>query len=199
MKKCIKALLILAIVSGTIYLFWKPICNAFSAIYNFIQTNPLFTTNLFNFILVSAFFVWLLFFKLDVVGMLDKKSKETAKLISDAENKNTEAQMHLEETQKSMQNLDEETKKIVTEAKNLAKNLEASSQAKLENELTSLKNREILLQDAQINKAKNKVSVVIANAAVAISKEYIKNSLDENTHRELIYNFIDDLDEGLKL
>jgi len=50
------------------------------------------------------------------------------------------------------------------------------------------------LKEAHESKAKEEVSRNIALAAVAVSKEYIENSLDENSHKELIYNFINDLD-----
>ena len=63
----------------------------FAAIYDFIQNFWVFKSNLFNFILVLGFFVWLLFYFLDVIGILDKKSKETIKTITDAENKKTGA------------------------------------------------------------------------------------------------------------
>ena len=199
MKKLIKFLIIFAISAGAVCLLWKPICMVFSAIYNFIQTHALFTSNLFNFVLVIGFFVWLLFYFIDIVGIMDKKSKETAKSISDAENKKIEAQIQLEAAKKSMKNVDIEVKGIISAGKNIAKNIEDNYKTKLDDELTSLKNRENLLHAAQIGKAQNEVSIVIANAAVAVSKEYIKNSLDEDTHKELIYNFIEDLDEGLKL
>lgn len=178
---------------------FKIIGHFFASVYNFIQTSPFFTSNLFNFIIVAAFFVWLLFYFLDVVSILDKKSKETLKSITDAENKKSEAQKELEETKKSLQHIDNDVKEIVNEAKNLAQNIEDNSKIKLDAELLSLKNRENLLKNEQINKAKDEISIVIANAAVAVSKEYIGNSLDEETHKELIYNFINDLDERMKI
>ncbi len=199
MKKFIKSLIVFVIIAGGLYLAWQPICKIFSAMYNFIQSNAFFTTNFFNFILVVAFFVWLLFYFIDVVGILDKKSKETAKTISDSENKKTEAQKQLDDTKKSLQNIDSEVKKIISEANNIAKNIKSNSNLKLEEELSNIKSRENILKDAQLKKAKNNISVIIANAAVCVSKEYIKNSLDEKMQQELIYDFIDSLDEGIRL
>ena len=65
----------LAQICGYITEFIRPVLHFFAKTYNFIQTTPFFTENVFNFILVVAFFIWLLFFKLDIVGLLDKKSK----------------------------------------------------------------------------------------------------------------------------
>ena len=177
----------------------KAIGHFLAEVYKFIQTNPFFTSNLFNFILVAAFFVWLLFYFIDVIGILDKKSKETISTIANAENKKAEAQNHLEETKNSLKNVDKDVENIVANAKETAKANEEQSSAKLSKELQSIKNRTMLIQNSQRDKATNEISATVANAAVAVSKEYIKNSLDEKTHRELIMNFINDLDEGIKL
>ena len=199
MKKLMKILIIFTLSTGVVYLLWKPICKIFSVAYNFIQTNSLFTSNLFNFILVAAFFVWLLFYFIDIVGILDKKSKETIMTITNAENKKAEAQNHLEETKNSLKNVDKDVENIVANAKETAKNNEEHSSAKLSEELQSIKGRTKFIQDSHRAKAEREVSATVANAAVIISKEYIKNSLDEKTHKELIMNFINDLDEGIKL
>ncbi|MCQ2957532.1 MAG: hypothetical protein MJ180_01365 [Candidatus Gastranaerophilales bacterium] len=154
----------------------------------------IFHSNIINFILVLAFFIWLLFFKLDIIGMLAKKSEETINTIKKSENKKEEAIKHLADTKTSLQNVDNDVKEIVQNAKQLAKNLEEKAESKLKDELVNLENRANILKEGYESKAKEEITKKIANAAVAVSKEYIENSLDENTHRELIYNFINDLE-----
>ena len=168
--------------------------NFFGAIYNFIQTNPFFAKNIFNFLVVIAFFIWLLFFKLDVVGLLEKKSQETQATIKDAEDKKISAIKHYNDTKEALKNVDNDVKDIVNNAKEVAKNIEESSKSKLNSELENLETRTKVLEKNQTNKVKEEISQTVANAAVAISEEYIKNSLDEQTHKELIYNFINDLE-----
>ena len=168
--------------------------DIFAMGYNFIQTAPFFSKNLFNFILVVAFFVWLLFFKLDILGMLSKKAEETIDTIKKSEDSKKEAEKHLKDTKKSLKNVDKDVEKIVEDAKVIANTIEEKSKEKLQVELDNLEKRAAVLKDGYEQKAKNEVSKKIANAAIAVSKEYIVNSLDDETHRELIYNFINDLD-----
>jgi len=168
--------------------------DIFAAGYNFLQTAPFFSKNLFNFVLVVAFFVWLLFFKLDVLGMLANKAQETIDTIKKSEDGKKQAEKHLKDTKKSLKNVDKDVEKIVEDAKVIAKTIKDKSKEKLNAELENLEKRATVLKEGYEQKAKNEVSKTIANAAVAVSKEYIVNSLDENTHKELIYNFINDLD-----
>ena len=154
----------------------------------------IFHSNIINFIIVLIFFIWLLFFKLDVIAFFGKKSQETIDTIRNSENKKKDAINHLEETKSSLKNVDSDVKKIVNDAKKIAKTIEEKAEIKLKDELVNLENRSKLLEAGYVSKAKEEISRKISTAAVAVSEEYIKNSLDENTHKELIYNFINDLD-----
>ena len=148
-------------------------------VYNFIQTTPFFSKNLFNFLVVLGFFAWLLV-KFDFLGILDKKKDEIISTIRNAENRKKQSVKELQNTTNALKNIDKDIEQIVNEAKNIAKNIEQKSQEKLKQGYES--------------KAKIEVSQKIANASVAIAKQYIENSLDENMHKELIYNFINNLE-----
>ncbi len=152
-------------------------------------------SNVINFILVVAFFVWLLFFKIDVVGLLEQKKNQIALAISDSEDKKEEAIKYFADTKESLANVDSDVEKIVQDAKEIAGTIEENSQKKLQEELNNLETRANILKEGYTSKAKDEVSKKVATAAVAISKAYIQNSLDENAHKELIYNFINDLDK----
>lgn len=169
------------------------ISKILATVYNFIQTTPFFSKNLFNFLLVVAFFVWLSI-KFDFIGLLDKKKDEIINLIRHSENEKENSKNELNNTANSLQNIDNDVKKIVDDAKNIAKSIETKSQEKLNEEISNLDKRAEKLKQGYENKAKVEVSQKIANASIAISKHYIENSLDENMHKELIYNFINNLD-----
>ena len=157
--------------------------------------NYIFHSNVINFILVAIFFIWLLFFKLDIVNFFEKKSQHIKSLIKGSEQKKEDAIKHLCDTKDALKNVDNDVEKIVSDAQEIAKTIEEKSQEKLNSELVNLENRANILKEAHESKAKEEVSRKVALAAIAVSKEYIENSLDENTHKELIYNFINDLDE----
>ena len=152
-------------------------------------------SNVFNFFVVAYFLYWILFKKLDVIAFFEKKSQEIKSYIKNSEQKKVDAIKHYGDTQKALKNVDNDVKQIVSDAQVIAKTIEEKSEAKLSVELANLDNRTTLLKEAHESKAKEEVSSAIALAAVAVSKEYIENSLDENAHKELIYNFINDLEK----
>lgn len=157
--------------------------------------NYIFHSNVINFILVAYFLYWLLFKKLDVIKFFEEQSEKVKSSIKNSENKKNDAINYLGQTKESLKNVDNDVAKIVADAEDIAKTIEEKSQTKLDAELSNLENRTNILKEAHESKAKEEVSRKIAMAAVAISKEYIENALDENAHRDLIYNFISDLDE----
>ena len=170
------------------------IANFFAGIYEFIQHCPLFTTNLLNFIIVVAFFIWLLFFKLDVINIFAQKRQKTINAINSSENRKNDSIKYFEETKNSLKNIAKDLEKIDTDAKSLAQKIEEQNVIKIQKEVEGIENRTNILKINHENKAKEEVSQKIASAAIAVSKEYIENSLDENTQKELIYDFINNLE-----
>ncbi len=159
------------------------------------MTDYIFHSNIINFVIVVAFFIWLLFFKLDIIGFFAKKSEETINTIRKSENKKEEAIKNLIDTESSLKNVDSDIKDIIDNAKILAKKIEENSEIKIKEEILNLKSRETALREGYEKKAVKEVSQKVSKAAISVSKEYIENSLDENAHKELIYNFINDLEE----
>ena len=157
--------------------------------------NYILHSNFINFIFVAWFLCWLLFKKLDVVAFFEKKSQETKNLIRNSADKKTDAIKHFNETKKALKNVDVDVDKILSDAQEISKTIEEKSQNKLNSEILDLENRTEILKDAHESKAKEEVSRKVAMAAIAVSKEYIEQTLDENTHKELIYNFINDLEK----
>lgn len=154
----------------------------------------IFKSNVINFILVVLFLYWLLFIKIDIIKFLEDKSKEIIDTIRQAESKKANAIQKLENTKESLKNIDVEMDKIVFDAHNLSDDIRAKSKEKIKKELANIEERTVALEKAHQSKAKEEVSRKVANASILVAKEYIENSLDEATHKELIYNFINDLD-----
>ena len=154
----------------------------------------IFKSNVINFILVVLFLYWLLFIKIDSIKFLEDKSKEIIDTIRQAESKKANAIQKLENTKESLKNIDVEMDKIVFDAHNLSDDIRAKSKEKIKKELANIEERTVALEKAHQSKAKEEVSRKVANASILVAKEYIENSLDEASHKELIYNFINDLD-----
>ena len=83
----------------------------------------------------------------------------------------------------------------MSDAKETAQAIEKASKLKLDEDIASLKASLEVLIATQKSKAKEEVSMKISQVAIDVSKKYIENSLDENMHKELIYNFINDLEK----
>ncbi len=188
------SIFVLAVLACIIYAISPLIVVA----YDYISHTLFFTSNTFNFIIVVAFFVWLLFGKLDFVGVLENKRKEITEYINNSESKKANAIKYFAETKESLKNIDYETQKIISDAKAIAESIEDKTKNKIEEELAGLENRVKILKEAHESKIKEEISQKIANAAILVSKEYIENSLNEGTHKELIYSFIDNL-ENMKV
>ncbi len=170
------------------------VANFFAAIYEFIQHCPLFTTNLFNFIIVAGFFIWLLFFKLDIIDVFAKKRQQIINSINSSENRKNDSIKYFNDTKDSLKNINKDIEKIDADAKSVAQKIEEQNAIKIQKEIEGIENRANILKVSHQNKAKEEVSQKIASAAIAVSKEYIENSLDENTQKELIYDFINNLE-----
>ena len=154
----------------------------------------IFKSNVINFVLVVLFLYWLLFIKINIIEFLENKSNEIINTIRQAENKKTDAIQKLKNTKDSLKNIDIEMDKIVFDAYNIADDIKTKSKEKTKNEVANIEERTIALEKAHQSKAREEVSRKVAIASILVAKEYIENSLDEATHKELIYNFINDLD-----
>ena len=165
------------------------ICNLYMS---FVNTT-LVRSNLLNFILFILFFVWL-FKKIDFSGFISKKRQEIIDSIKKSEEDKIKAKENLEKTQDSLKNIDEDVQKIIDDGKNTANLVKQQAEEKVIKEIKSIEEKTEKQLEANENKVKNEISKSVVSAAIAISKQHIISSLDEKTQKELIYKYIDELD-----
>ncbi len=164
-------------------------CNLYMS---FINTT-LVRSNSLNFILFLIFFAWL-FKKIDFSGIIAKKRQEIIDTIKKSEEDKINAKENLEKTQESLKNIDDDIQKIIEDGKNTANLVKQQAEERVVKELDSIKEKTEKQFEANENKVKNEISKSVVSAAIAISKQHIISSLDEKTQKELIYKFIDELD-----
>jgi F-type H+-transporting ATPase subunit b len=173
--------------------FLEPIFSAIGNLYvSFINTT-LVRSNSLNFILFLIFFAWL-FKKIDFSGIIAKKRQEIIDTIKKSEEDKLKAKENLEKTQDSLKNIDNDIQKIIDDGKNTANLVKQQAEEKVVKELNSIEEKTQKQFEANENKVKNEISKSVVTAAIAISKQHIISSLDETTQKELIYKFIDELD-----
>ena len=165
------------------------ICNLYMS---FVNTT-LVRSNSLNFILFILFFVWL-FKKIDFSGIISKKRQEIINSIKKSEEDKIKAKENLEKTQDSLKNIDEDVQKIIDDGKNTANLVKQQAEEKVVKEIKAIEEKTEKQLEANENKVKNEISKSVVSAAIAISKQHIISSLDEKTQKELIYKFIDELD-----
>lgn len=169
------------------------ILNSAWGLYMSFVNTTLVRSNLLNFILFILFFVWL-FKKIDFSGFISKKRQEIIDSIKKSEEDKIKAKENLEKTQDSLKNIDEDVQKIIDDGKNTANLVKQQAEEKVIKEIKSIEEKTEKQLEANENKVKNEISKSVVSAAIAISKQHIISSLDEKTQKELIYKFIDELD-----
>ncbi len=169
------------------------ILNSIGSVYMGFVNSTLVRSNTLNFLLFIGFFIWL-FIKIDFSGIISKKRQEIIDTIKKSEEDKIKAKENLEKTQESLKNIDNDIQKIIDEGKNTANLVKQQAEEKVVKELNSIKEKTDKQFEANENKVKNEISKSVVSAAIAISKQHIISSLDETTQKELIYKFIDELD-----
>ena len=169
------------------------ILNSIVGAYMSFVNTAFVRSNSLNFILFLIFFVWL-FKKIDFSGIIARKRQEIIDTIKKSEEDKLKAKENLEKTQESLKNIDNDIQKIIDDGKNTANLVKKQAEEKVVRELDSIKEKTEKQLEANENKVKNEISKSVVSAAIAISKQHIISSLDEQTQKELIYKFIDELD-----
>ena len=166
------------------------------------RTNPLIIdyiarTNLFNFIIFASIFA-LIFWKIDLIGGLEKGRQAVAEKIEDSETKKEEAETGLKTIEDKVSNLENEIdelvkkseenanlvgEKIITDANKTAENIKTGTAKLTENKAALLKND--IMRRASL-------------AAVETAKNHIINELMKNhdLHNKLIDESIEAINNG---
>lgn len=154
-------------------------------------------TNLFNFIIFAAVFA-LIFWKIDLIGGLEKGRQSIAEKIEDSETKKEEAESNLTAIEDKFSNLENDIEafigkseenanlvgqKIITDANLTAENIKAGTSKMADNRAELLKND--IMRRASL-------------AAVEIAKNHIINELMSNhdLHNKLIDESIEAINGG---
>ena len=157
----------------------------------------IFSSNIFNFILVIIFLVW-----------ASKKTKvfsaiaETQNLIkrgitnSDEEKNKAESQFQAEK--KKVEKVNDEVRIIIREANGIASSLADRILEEAEIQSKEMNQRAEKVIKAADKSASNEVARDISKAAFIIAEEHIKQAMDDKLHKKYIDEFINDL-ETLKV
>ncbi len=151
-----------------------------------------FDNNFINWLLLLAFLGWLIAKNMPPVFNARRLSIENE--IQSAEAAKKEGEAFLEEQRKKLANVEEETKKLILDAKHAAQ-LSSS----LIEEQTSKEMGELLVKfESSIQNERQllvtEMRAAAVKAAVAISEEQLRNQVNDKVKEELLTKFMSELD-----
>ena len=144
-------------------------------------------TNLFNFIIFAGVFA-LIFWKVDLIGGLEKGRQSIAEKIEDSETKKEEAETGLKTIEDKVSNLEDEIDEIVKKSEDNANVVGQKIIAEANKTADNIKSGVVKLTDNRAALLKNDIMRRASLAAVETAKNHIINELMRNhdLHNRLI-------------
>jgi len=154
-------------------------------------------TNLFNFIIFAAVFA-LIFWKIDLIGLLEKGRQSIAVKIEDSETKRNEAEAGLQTIEDKVSNLENTVKELIVKSEENANIVGEKMISDANNTAQNIKSGTIKLTENKAALLKNDIMRRVSLAAVEIAKSHILNELMSNKelHNKLIDESIDAINGG---
>lgn len=155
--------------------------------------NLILHSNLFNFLIVILFIVWVIK-KANLAELIAKKQAEIAELIKNALEEKKIKQNHLLVTKTKVSNVKQEVLNIIDEGEQVANNISESILEDAEKQSEDMHKKAVVSVNNQKQIVSSDVRVKISNAAFYIAEEHIKQAIDERLQKKYIDEFINDLD-----
>ena len=154
-------------------------------------------TNLFNFIIFAGIFV-LIFWKIDLIGMLENGRKSISDKIEDSEEKKEEAETAKKTLEEKVSNLEEEIDQIIKKSEDNANLVGQKIISEAGKTAENIKNNALKLADNKTALLKNDIVRRASLAAVETAKNHIINELMKNAelHNRLIDESIEAIKDG---
>ncbi|MFW6265936.1 MAG: F0F1 ATP synthase subunit B [Halanaerobiales bacterium] len=158
-----------------------------------VNLNSTFLWQIFNFLVL----LWLLkrYLYTPLTDMLDKREEKIRGDLEEAKHKKEEAAELKKEREKELQKAREKAQKIVEEAENRGEKRAEEIIEKARDEAERIKERnqeEIARAKAE---ARDELRREVASLSMMAAGKFMKEKLDEEKHRELINQYIKNLDE----
>ena len=154
-------------------------------------------TNLFNFIIFAAVFA-LIFWKVDLIGGLEKGRKAIADKIEDSETKKAEAETGLQTIEDKVSNIESTINDLIVKSEENANLVGQKIISDANNTAENIKSGTLKLTENKAALLKNDIMRRVSLAAVEIAKSHILNELMSNheLHNKLIDESIEAINGG---
>lgn len=157
--------------------------------------NIVIESNLFNFIIFVLIFVWI-FQKIKVKEIINNLQQKIIKLIDDVKKNKEDAYSELIQAEKAIENLDDELKVIVDEAKKSANVLSEKILSEAKKQVEDIETNAEKVIDAEEKMLIAKLTKSTSHSSVKAAEDHIKNVLTQTPtlHEKYINESIDELD-----
>lgn len=157
--------------------------------------NIIVESNLFNFVLFVLIFAWI-FKKIDVKGIINNLQQKIIKLINEVKKNKEDAYSELVQAEKAIENLDEELKAIVDDARKSANVLSEKILAEAKKQIEDIEANAQKVIEAEEKMLVARLTKSTSQASVKAATEHIKSVLTQTPtlQEKYINESIDELD-----
>ncbi len=156
--------------------------------------NTIVTSNFFNFVVMVLILAWINK-KFNLAAKLEEEISKIKSTIENAENEKNAAYNEFLETQKSVENLENEITKRLDDAQKRADTMADSIKTQTENKVKKIKDNVTRVIQAEEKTISAKLSKKTAKAATELAKAHIKSVLQNKPelHEKYINQSIEEL------
>ena len=157
--------------------------------------NVFVTSNLFNFTVFVAVFVWI-FKKFNLMGLLESVPQKIAYMIETAKKAKEDAKKELGEAEKAVENLTAEIDSIIQDAEKSAEVIAKKLLEDAKKQVTNIEGNVFKIVNAEEKMLISKLTRGASTASVKVATSHIQNALAQNPelHDKFINESIDSLD-----
>ena len=154
-------------------------------------------SNIINLLAVAVFLVWLVK-KFNLIGIIDNKIEQIKSFVKNAEQVREQVIAELKEVKNRVKNISEEKLENTKEAQKTADMYKEKIEAETVQSLQEIEKNTEKGLDAEQKSLKKSIGREVAQDALEIAKEHIKQAITDDMQKKYINDFIDSLD-GMKV
>lgn len=148
--------------------------------------------NVINIVIAFALIFWLVK-RYNLLAGLDSAQKKIIEDLRNSEKSKGDAIKELKEAEERLSKAKDEADQIIEKAEVLASKIKADiiAEAEKDAERIMLQAKKTIENEKEVARAEIQKNLTLA--AVEVARDNIKNSLDDNWHRQIIQNFVENL------
>lgn len=125
--------------------------------------------------------------------LLLEREKRIDDALKDADKARDDAKLILAENEKKLDSARDETRKIINEGHRIVAQMKKEAEEQAKRNADTIAQRAQTEIDREVQKSLDSLKATIANVSVNISRQFLKENIDEEKHMELADDFVERL------